>query len=58
MKQKVTENIILEIPNFNNVFQVDCDTSDIAIGASMSQEGRTIAYFSENLNDAKKILCL
>ena len=54
MKQKVTEQPILALLNFNKVFQVDCDASGTAIGVILSQEGRPIAYFSEKLNDAKR----
>ena len=36
------------------MFQVDCDTSGTAIGAISNQEGRLVAYFSENLNDAQR----
>ena len=54
MKKKVTKQPILTLPNFNKVFQVDCDASDSTIRVVLSQEGKPIAYFSENLNDAKK----
>ena len=40
------------------MFQVDCDASGTAIGFVFSQEGRPVAYFSENLNDAKKKILL
>ena len=54
MKQKVTKQPDLALPHFNKVFQVDYDASGTAIGVILSQEGRPIAYFSENLNDEKR----
>ena len=53
LKQKVTEQPILILLDFNKVFQVDYDASSTTIGDVMSQEGRPIADFSEKLNDAK-----
>lgn len=54
LKKKVTKQPILALPDFNKVFQVDCDANGCAIGAVLSQEGKPIAYFSEKLNDAKR----
>ena len=53
-KAKVVKHLVLALPYFSKVFQVDCDASGNAIGAYLNQEGKPIAYFSEKLNDAKK----
>ena len=54
LKQKVTKQLVLALPDFNKVFQVDCDANGTTIGVILSQEGRPVAYFSEKLNDAKR----
>ena len=53
LKKKVTEKPVLKLLDFDSLFQVGCDASDIAIGAVLSQEYNPMAYFSEKLNEAR-----
>ena len=50
----MTKAPILILPNFNKLFEVDYDTSSVGIGVMLSQEGKSIAFFSEKLNECKK----
>ena len=54
LEQKVAQQPVLAFPNFNKVFQIECDASNIEIGGVFSQEGRPISFLSEKLNEAKK----
>jgi hypothetical protein len=53
LKQKITERLVLVLPDFKKIFQVKCDARGYAIGAVLSQEDRPVAYFSEKLDEAK-----
>ena len=54
LKEKVTERPILVLPNFEKTFQVRCDASGVTIGGFLNQDNRTVAYFSEKLNETKR----
>ena len=49
-KDKFTHAPILNLPNFDKIFKVECDVSAIGIGAVLLEKGRPFAYFSEKLN--------
>jgi hypothetical protein len=54
LKEKITEQPILVLPDFGKTFQVRCDAIGLAIGAVLSQDNRPVSYFSEKMNDTKK----
>jgi hypothetical protein len=47
---KLTHAPLLQLPNFGNTFELECDASGIRIGGALLQEGKPIAYFSEKLS--------
>ena len=52
VKRKITTVPVLIILDFHEVFEVDCDASNVGIGVVINQEGKSIAFFSEKLNKA------
>jgi hypothetical protein len=54
LKERITEQPILVLPDFGKTFQVRCDASGVAIGVVLSRDNRPVSYFSEKMNDTKK----
>ena len=54
LKEKLTNTLVLTLPDFNKIFEVDCNASRMGIRAFLSQEMKPIAFFSEKLSETRK----
>ena len=54
MKKVIAKETILAYPDFNLPFDVHTDASDRQLGAVISQNGKTLAFYSRKLNSAQR----
>ncbi|KAE8677972.1 hypothetical protein F3Y22_tig00111463pilonHSYRG00069 [Hibiscus syriacus] len=54
LKEEMSQEPILALPDFTKPFEVHTDASDFAIGGVLMQEGHPIAFESHNLNDTER----
>jgi hypothetical protein len=50
LKDRLTHAPLLQLPDFNKTFELECDASGIELGGVLLQDGKHVAYFSEKLS--------
>jgi hypothetical protein len=55
LKDKLTHAPLLQLPDFNITFELECDASGIGLGGVLLEERKPVAYFSEKLSGPVQI---
>jgi RNase H-like domain found in reverse transcriptase len=53
-KALLAKNAFLRYPDHNKRFDIYCDASDCQLGAVITQENYSVAYYSRKLNNAQR----
>jgi hypothetical protein len=54
LKEKLISTPILQYPDFRKEFTVECDASDVGLGAVLTQDDHVIAYTSRSLTSTER----
>lgn len=54
LKKSIVTQAILVLPSFDKPFTMEYDARIVAIGEVLSQQGSSVAFHIEKLNDAKR----
>jgi hypothetical protein len=58
LKDRLKHAPLLQIPNFNITFELECDASGIGLGGVLLQDGKPVVYFSEKLSGQSELFYL
>ena len=58
LKHAMSSTPVLILPNFQEVFEVETDASDVSIGVVLMQKGQPIAFLSKALGEVHKHLSI